>query len=157
MSVLQLQNPVNPRNLTPQLLLPGGLDESVNESILHAAFIPFGDIKVMGTGCMAVPSERTTCHHRLRTCVCALPACLCTNNSTHMHRPRQTNPGAFHCDGLSYSCSRCLRVSVCARACLVCHSNVMKTIDTTAHELPSEHLTFRLPYHLCPSFGKNLK
>ncbi len=27
-------------------LYVGGLDESVNESILHAAFIPFGDIKV---------------------------------------------------------------------------------------------------------------
>ena len=27
-------------------LYVGGLDEAVNESVLHAAFIPFGEIKV---------------------------------------------------------------------------------------------------------------
>lgn len=40
-------------------LYVGGLDENVNESILHAAFIPFGDIKDVTT-----PLDQATQKHR---------------------------------------------------------------------------------------------
>ncbi|KAF5834417.1 hypothetical protein DUNSADRAFT_8919 [Dunaliella salina] len=40
-------------------LYVGGLDESVNESILHAAFIPFGDIKDVN-----IPMDHSTGKHR---------------------------------------------------------------------------------------------
>lgn len=39
--------------------VPGGLAEEVNESILHAAFIPFGDIKDVKT-----PLDHATQKHR---------------------------------------------------------------------------------------------
>jgi peptidyl-prolyl isomerase E (cyclophilin E) len=39
--------------------MTGGLDENVNESILHAAFIPFGDIKDVTT-----PLDQATQRHR---------------------------------------------------------------------------------------------
>lgn len=40
-------------------LYVGGLDENVNESVLHAAFIPFGDIKDVTT-----PLDQATQKHR---------------------------------------------------------------------------------------------
>lgn len=40
-------------------LYVGGLDENVNESVLHAAFIPFGDIKDVTT-----PLDQATQRHR---------------------------------------------------------------------------------------------
>jgi len=40
-------------------LYVGGLDESVNEAILHAAFIPFGDIKDVN-----IPLDQTTQKNR---------------------------------------------------------------------------------------------
>lgn len=39
--------------------MAGGLDENVNETILHAAFIPFGDIKDVTT-----PLDQATQKHR---------------------------------------------------------------------------------------------
>lgn len=40
-------------------LYVGGLDETVNESILHSAFIPFGDIKDVN-----IPMDHATGKHR---------------------------------------------------------------------------------------------
>ena len=45
----------NPKNV----LYVGGLEESVNEAILHSAFIPFGDIKDV-----TIPLDNTTGKHR---------------------------------------------------------------------------------------------
>lgn len=41
------------------VLYVGGLEENVNEAILHSAFIPFGDIKDV-----SIPLEHTTGKHR---------------------------------------------------------------------------------------------
>lgn len=40
-------------------LYVGGLEENVNEAILHSAFIPFGDIKDVN-----IPLDNTTGKHR---------------------------------------------------------------------------------------------
>ncbi len=40
-------------------LYVGGLEENVNEAILHSAFIPFGDIKDVN-----IPMDNTTGKHR---------------------------------------------------------------------------------------------
>lgn len=40
-------------------LYVGGLEESVNESILHSAFVPFGDIKDV-----TIPLDHTSGQHR---------------------------------------------------------------------------------------------
>jgi hypothetical protein len=41
------------------MVLAGGLDDTVNEAVLHAAFIPFGDIKDVN-----IPLDQTTQKNR---------------------------------------------------------------------------------------------
>ena len=73
-------------------LYVGGLEENVNEAILHSAFIPFGDIKDVN-----IPLDNTTGQHRgfgfveyenaeVSTAVWAAHLCLCC--SMVMPRPR---------------------------------------------------------------------
>lgn len=45
----------NPKNV----VYVGGLEESVNEAIVHSAFIPFGEIKDVN-----IPLDNTTGKHR---------------------------------------------------------------------------------------------
>ena len=50
-----MQRGNNPKNV----LYVGGLEESINEAILHSAFIPFGEIKDVN-----IPLDNTTGQHR---------------------------------------------------------------------------------------------